>query len=87
MDQEVFESLVVLVPSLVSLLFWLAGLGGAWFFKKWGAGTMLCSTVVLTLLNGLVPSVVPGAAEVFAEAALMIEGAALGLMFFGDVLE
>lgn len=86
-DQGVFESLVVVVPGLISLVCWLVGFGGAWFFRKWGANMMLCSTIVMMVLNGLLPSVVPGVAEVFTEAALMLEGAALGLMFLSDVLE
>jgi hypothetical protein len=87
LDQGIFESLAYLIPGLVSLLCWFVGLGGAWFFKKWGANMMLCSTLVITVLNAVVPSVTPGVAEFFAEAGLLFEGAALGLMFFSDVLE
>ncbi len=87
MDQEALEPLVILVPSIVALVCWLVGFGGAWFFKKWGANMMLYSTIVMAFFNGFFPSVVPGVAEVFVEAGLLLEGAALGLMFFTDVLE
>jgi len=87
MDQEAFESLVILVPALVSFVCWLVGFGGAWFFKKWGANMMLYSTIVMAFFSCFSPTVSTGVADAFAEAAVMLEGAALGLMFFTDVLE
>jgi hypothetical protein len=87
LDQGFFESWLFLIPCLISLACWFVGVGGAWFCKKWGANIMLCSTVVISVLNALTPSVTPGAAGFFADTGLLLEGAALGLMFFGDVLE
>lgn len=87
LDQGMYESLLFAIPCLIALTCWFVGVGGAWFRKKWGANMMLCSTIVITVLNALTPSVTPGIAELFGEAGLLIEGAALGLMFFGDVLE
>ena len=87
LDQGFFESWLFVIPCLISLVCWFVGVGGAWFCKKWGANIMLCSTLVITVLNALTPSVTPGAAGFFADTGLLLEGAALGLMFFGDVLE
>jgi hypothetical protein len=87
LNQDFSESWLFIIPCLVSMTCWLVGVGGAWFYKRWGAYLMLCSTVVITVLNSLTPNVTPGVAGLFADAGLLIEGAALGLMFFGDALE